>query len=575
VKWTITASIRTKQRISTVYSPSHEIVARRHGRGEYAVDITPAAASQPGPFRLSYLLEDKGVTASLMAYPDPEVGGGYFLLLAGVPAEEAENKERAQKREVIIVLDRSGSMKGEKIEQARNAAISIVEGLEPGEYFNIIDYSDSIAMFADRAVAKDQKSTASARSYLQDIRADGGTNIHEALLTALRQKPAEGVLPMILFLTDGRPTVGNTSEIAIRDDAVRANTYKRRIFTFGVGYDVNAPLLDRIAESTRAASINILPNENVESAVSTVFKRLNGPVMSEPRLVCIDSNGRVNTRAVRELMPGVMPDIFEGDQLVALGQYKDAGELRFRLEGEHNGKPSAFEFQFRLDSATTRNSFVPRLWATRKIAMLVDQIRQSGAEAPSAEPRTPGNDPRTRELVEEIVRLSTHFGILTEYTAFLATQPGEHGAPARYSLGAATEAAGKNLQDRAVAGREGLGAVNQSMNIKGQAAQSCTNSNNEFLDANMNRVSFATVQQIHDRTLFLRGGCWIDARIMEKDQEAKPDRTVEFGTPAYFELAENLAAEGRPGIIAVQGDVYLLIKGERVLVKGAGKGEGK
>src|SRR5204863_273278 len=128
-------------------------------------------------------------------------------------------------------------------------------------------------------------------------------------------------------------------------------------------------LLDRLAESARGTSVNVLPNENVESAVSTVFRRLSGPVLAEPKLIALDEHGKPTTRAVREVLPGNLPDLFEGDQLVVLGQYKDT-ELHFRLEGMNRDVQKAYEFDFRLDNATTRNGFVPRIWASRKIAML-------------------------------------------------------------------------------------------------------------------------------------------------------------------------------------------------------------
>lgn len=571
VRWTINASIKCKSAVSTVYSPSHEIVTQRSAPGELKISLAHANAAQPGAFRLSYLGEDKSISASLLAYPDPEIGGGYFLLLAGLPERRDDEPRDAQKREVMIVLDRSGSMKGEKIEQARKAAIAIVDGLNPGESFNIVDYSDSISLFADKPVLKDAKSLADARSYITGLQSNGGTNIHDALLAAVRQKPTDGALPMVLFLTDGLPTVGTTSEVDIRNDTVRANAYKRRLFTFGVGYDVNAPLLDRLAEAARGASINVLPGEDVENAVSTVFRRLEGPILSEPALASIDRAGNNMPRATRELLPATLPDLFEGDQIVLLGQYKDAEELRFRLEGADGGKPRTFEFHFKLDgAATTRNAFVPRLWATRKIAKLVDEIRQRGAEAPSAAVPSPTDpnttDPRTKELVEEIVRLSTKFGVLTEYTSFLATQPGDAGSP--YTLSKATDEAAKNLQERAVTMRSGNAGVSQSMNVKAQAAQSCTNVGNEWFDDKMNRVVITTVQQIDDQTLFRRGEKWVDARILAKDEKAQPDRTVEFGSPEYFEIAQSLAEEGRAGIISLRGDVYLMLKGQRILVKG-------
>ena len=162
---------------------------------------------------------------------------------------------------MIIVIDRSGSMRDKKLDQAREAAIEVLAGLRMGESFNIIDYSDTIAQFSKAPVVKTIETMAEARGYLKGLKAEGGTNIHGALNEAVRQPVTDGALPMVLFLTDGLATSGNTSEISIRNDTAKANTNKRRIFTFGVGFDVNAPLLDKLAETSRGASINVLPNE--------------------------------------------------------------------------------------------------------------------------------------------------------------------------------------------------------------------------------------------------------------------------------------------------------------------------
>ena len=224
----------------------------------------------------------------MLLYPDMDegvaAGNGYFMLLGGVPALPVEAQKRTPKREVTLVIDRSGSMRGEKWEQARGAAVAVVEGLNDGEAFSIIDYSDTVQRFGNGPVIKDASTLADARAYLNGLRAEGGTNIHEALQQALKQPVTPGFLPLVVFLTDGMPTVGITDEARIRDDSAAANTAKRRVFTFGVGYDLNAPLLDRLAEATRAAAINVLPGENIENSVSRVFRRLAGPVMNEPVL---------------------------------------------------------------------------------------------------------------------------------------------------------------------------------------------------------------------------------------------------------------------------------------------------
>src|SRR5213593_2405473 len=214
VPWHFTAHIKSKSPISTVYSPSHKLDTTRISRNHLAARVAADATTEPGAFRLSYLLERDGITASLLAYPDPKIGGGYFLLLAGAPVKAPENNPL--KREVILVLDRSGSMAGEKLEQVRAAALQVLEALEDGEGFNILVYHEAVESFAPEPVLKNAETMRAARAYIKGLRVRGGTNIHDALVEALRLKPTKGCLPIVLFLTDGLPTVGQTSEKAIR-----------------------------------------------------------------------------------------------------------------------------------------------------------------------------------------------------------------------------------------------------------------------------------------------------------------------------------------------------------------------
>jgi Ca-activated chloride channel family protein len=409
-----------------VYSPSHRLEVQRPDPHTILAKTVEEAVREPGPFRVTYLPEAGGVTASLLAYPDPKVGGGYFLLLAGLPAEApAKRRTTAIKREVTLVLDRSGSMNGDKIKQVREAATQIIAGLENGESFNILPYNEAVDEFSPTPVEKNAQTEAAARKYLEGIQARGGTNIHDALVEALRPKPQPEALPIVLFLTDGLPTVGNTSEAAIRDLAVKANPHKRLIFTFGVGVDVNTPLLDKLADQTRATATFVLPREDVEVKVGQVFRRLEGPVLADPELAVLDSANQPAVGRTRDLLPSRLPDLFSGDQLVLLGQYIGEDPLSFRLSGNYLGRKRTFSFNFTLDKASTRNAFVPRLWASRKIGVLIDAIRSLGADQQfSAQPHPPvnPNDPRMKELVDEVVRLSQEFGILTEYTAFLARE---------------------------------------------------------------------------------------------------------------------------------------------------------
>lgn len=583
IPWSVSVRINSTSAISAIYSPSHQVAVEHTGNQHALVRTSGANKLEPGPFRLSYLANANDLSASLLAYPDSRTGGGYFLLLAGVPADARPRDGVAIKREVTLVIDRSGSMSGDKIEQARSAALQVVEGIEAGEAFNIIDYSDSIARFAEKPVIKDQNTLRQARAYINRLKADGGTNIHDALVEAMRQPATANMLPLTIFLTDGVPTSGETRETAIRNAVVAANTHKRRIFSFGVGYDLNAPLLTSISNATRAATTFVLPNENVEAKVSEVFRRLSGPVLSDPQLATLDPSGNVTTRAVRELLPVQLNDLFEGDQLVLLGQYQSGEPLHFRLTGNYLGAPRTFDLKFDLSKATTRNAFVPRLWASRKIARLIEIISEAGADntavsgrggissavalnarglRPSTDSAAAMADPKLKELVDEIIRLSTEYGILTEYTAFLATDGTDFSNAALLN-----DQARQSLINNAQNVRSGMGGVSQASNNTSQKGQSNMNRSNYFLTQNMERVEITTVQQISDRTFFRRNNRWIDSSVLPTEKTTKPDRIIEFGTPEFYQLVDQLVTEGRQGILALSGEMLLVIDGKTVLIK--------
>lgn len=596
ISWSIKVDVTSKSPIATFYSPSHELVVERKAPGAATIAVTTAA--DPGSFRLSYITENSpgnGVSASMMAYPDPKVAeqGGYMLLIAGVPELPADRP--SLKREVTVVIDRSGSMRGEKMDQAKAAALQVIEALNDGEAFNIIDYSDTIASFSATPVVKSPESIAKVREYIANIKAVGGTNIHDALVEALRQQPvgdAATTIPLVLFLTDGLPTVGERREVAIREAAVKANAHKRRIFTFGVGVDVNAPLLSVLAQHSRATSTFVLPNEDVEVKVGQVFKRLSGPVLAEPKLIVMGEDGTsAPAGALRDILPSALPDLFEGDQLVLLSQYTTTKPLRLAIEGNYLGKPRRFEFSFTFDHASTANGFVPRLWASRKIAVLIDSIRQATADAglTTSNRNVIASDPKMKELVDEIVRLSTEFGILTEYTAFLAAESGAMaagsdtsgfyiadgdgfrltpGASIQYRYNLELQAA-ESLEKRAAGDRAGAGGVNQSINLGRQAQQSRLNTRNDYMDADLNAVQTASIKQVADQTLYCKDGVWMDARIYNI-AETKTSRTIEFASDEYFALVSRLAREGRQGMLAERADCLLMVDAELLLVKGPG-----
>lgn len=562
VPWNIRVRVNSKRAVSTVYSPSHRVEADRTAPGTVSIRVAQSAIREPGDFRLSYLMDDGNVSASLLAYPDPTIKGGYFVLLAGLPT--APPPKNAIKREVTIVLDRSGSMNGKKIKQAREAVRQVVAGLEDGEAFNIIVYNEALDVFAEKPVIKSQKTEQEAFEFVDSIRPRGGTNIHDALLESLRQKPADGMLPIVLFLTDGLPTIGQTSEKIIRDVATKANPFDRRVFTFGVGVDVNTPLLEGIADRTRSRSTFVLPDEDVEVKVAQVFKRLSGPVLSDTRLKVLNADDSSAKSRVHDMLPSRLPDLFRDDQLVLVGQYRNNDPLVFELGGNYLGKDKSFRFEFQLDKASARNSFVPRLWASRKIGVLIDAIRQLGAaDRPLADTTAVVDDPRSKELVDEIVRLSTEFGILTEYTAFLAREGTDL---SKFSLLAA--ACTDGLKKRAVGTRSGLSSYNQTLNLSDQKTKGWANPSNRFFDGSLKLVEITNVQPVNSKCYYARGKDWISSELAGTEQEEiKADREIEFGSDDFFKLVTDLGKQNRQGELALYGNILLKVDGKTIRVK--------
>lgn len=558
VPWSIDVNVRSRSAIVTAYSPTHDLMHERHSDRHVQLRMSHGAAIEPGTFRLFYLREHGEMAANVMAYPDPTVGGGYFMVTAGIAPINAV-RQSMPKRDVVIVLDRSGSMAGEKMEQARHALSLALESLVDGETFNIIDFGTNVNRFASSPVMKNPRTLSEALSYVQRLGANGGTNTFGALLEALREPPPQGALPMMLFITDGLPTIGRTAEHELRALVERGNIHKRRMHTFGVGHDVGAPLLDRMADISRGTASYVLPHEDIRYAVANTLRSLRGPVFTDLAIEVRQPNGARAPGLLLDLQPVVLPDLFQGDHLVLLGRYTSEQPVTVRLSGKLLGKDRAFDISFNLASASTQHDFVPRLWATRRIAELIDKVRQL---TPLVGRSHASLDPHVESIVAEIVELSTKFGILTEYTAFLARE-----GTRLDDMRANVEGCWSNLESRAVNTRSGEAAINQAYNFNKQKAQTALNIRNRHFDASMNEVEIAMVQQMADRALYNRNGCWIDSRVaVDPNVEHTPHRRIVLGTAEHRELLDQLILEARQALLAMPGDTLLMVNGEVVLV---------
>ena len=437
---TVQVTLQDDASLANIYSPTHDVSIRRTGDRTATVSWEAKDARVKDDFILYYsTVRHDPVGLGLLAYnvslpgartaaftPDAEGkrDSGYFLLMAS-PKMVQPDAPTLPKR-VVLVLDRSGSMAGPKIEQARSALAYVLQNLRPSDEFNVMTFNESNDILSPSGLLRaTPDNIRRGLAFVKGIEAEGGTNIHDALDAALKMFPAvvranDGGQNMTIFLTDGLPTVGETDDAKITADA-RALSRARhvRLFDFGVGYDVDVHFLDRLAEANRGDSDYVRPEEDIEAKVSRFYKKVASPVLTD---VHIEIGGAQTAELYPR--PSDLPDLFTGSQLLITGRYTGSGPVTARLTGNVGGRPVSYVLATTLPALADTNDFLPRLWATRKIGYLLDSIRLRQTDTPGS--NGSADDP---ELVSEIVRLSKEYGVITPYTSFLVTDGSEENPP--------------------------------------------------------------------------------------------------------------------------------------------------
>ena len=402
----VKVDLETTRPLKTIYSPSHAVEIKRNGANRATVGYEAADAKPDLDFALYFAAEKEEFGVRLLTHKVPGEDG-YFLLLAS-PGVDVREKQ-VMPKDIVFVLDTSGSMAGPKLEQAKKALLFCVENLNDGDRFEIMRFSTEVEPLFDRLVNATGQNRQRARGFVKDLKALGGTAIDEALRQALSLhnksrgtedsgQKADGRPFVVIFLTDGQPTIGTTDENQIVDNVKKEDDGRTRIFCFGIGTDVNTHLLDRITEQTRAFSQYVLPEEDIEVKVSSFVAKIKEPVLANPTLKF--------TRDIHmtKLYPSPLPDLFKGEQLVLVGRYSGSGDSAAVIQGTFNGSTRTFSYDVKFAGDASDNDFIPRLWATRRVGYLLDEIRLHGENS---------------ELRDEVTELARKFDIVTPYTAYL------------------------------------------------------------------------------------------------------------------------------------------------------------
>ena len=395
--FSVAVELNSKVAIKNVYSPSHGIDVVRKSDNKVLVSFEESRGTLDRDFRLIYTLSEKDFGLNLITHR-PKGKDGYFMMMIA-PKTDLKEKDILPK-DVCFVLDTSGSMSGKKMDQAREALRYCVNQLGKKDRFNIVRFSTDVDSFKMELVMFDKKTREAATEYISKLEARGGTDINYALETALSMKSKDKRPYLIVFLTDGRPTIGTTDPKAILKNVTAKNADGTRIFVWGVGFDVNTHLLDQVAGETRATSQYVSEKEDIEVKVSGFYDKVNTPVLSD---LTVDM-GKVHTY---DMYPRELPDLFKGTQLLVLGRFKNSDHVAIKFKGTLNEKEQTFVYEGSFPKQEAKNDFIGKLWANRKIGYLLDEIRLKG---------------ENQELVQEVIALSKDYGIMTPYTSYLVTE---------------------------------------------------------------------------------------------------------------------------------------------------------
>jgi Ca-activated chloride channel family protein len=397
--FTFSAKVNSKTPLRSIYSPTHQVDVSRRGESSAIVGMEQVGqADLSKDLDLYFTVSDKAVGLSLLTYKQGDEPGYFLALIA--PKTEVSPNEIGAKR-VTFVIDTSGSMQGERMKIARDALKYCVTRLNPQDSFNVVRFSTDVEPLFPGLKQASKENIQKAVSFVEQMEAIGGTAIDEALVRGLQDNDGKSPTPhLLMFITDGQPTIGETDEGVIAQHAKDGRKTKTRVFTFGVGEDLNARLLDRLSAEGHGTSDFVRDGKEFETKISSFYDKVSNPVLADLQL-------DLSSIDAYDLYPRKLPDLFKGTQVVVMGRYRKPGDAKVVLTGYVNSDKRTFDYGTTVPREATRDDFIPRLWAIRKVGFLLEEIRLRG-ERP--------------ELRDEVITLGKKFGIVTPYTSYLVVE---------------------------------------------------------------------------------------------------------------------------------------------------------
>ena len=532
--------------LGSIASPSFAVSVNRDGNRKASGSFEGTMTSFSSDFLLNIGRRTDDFAASLLSYPGDNGDDGYFTLslLAAMPADN-----KVIPKDVLFIFDKSGSMSGAKIEQARGALSYVVGRLQSEDRFNLLYYSDHVEKLFEGLLPASAENMDKARNAVSGMEADGGTDINSALASGADMLRPDGRPTYVIFLTDGLPTVGVTDVSSIIDNAKGSMKADVKMFVFGVGHDVNTTLLDTLSYDHHGSATYVDPSEDIEVKVSQFYAKMSSPALTNITLEL----GGVNEY---DIMPRELPDLFHNNEIFITGRYSaiNQANVTVTVTGKSGGKSKTLAASIPANVSSS-NHHVPRLWATRKVSFLLDQIRLKG-ENP--------------ELLGEVDRLAMRYGIVTPYTSYLITEPDMYfrDDERMANLQGSLEEAMDDVSGEAAVGRSRMNQQNQSVANAAPAQTAGAGAGESgydrkvydkdaeleldqaylkvspgwfgFYEGKGSAADGTTVNYVQDQTFVRNETQWVDARFDEKQQVVK----IQTYSDEYFALLDDYPGLG-------------------------------
>lgn len=517
--------LKSTDKIKNVYCPTHEVDIVNKSDSHSIISYEDENVKPDIDFKLYFSINSSAVGLSLLSYQTGK-DDGYFLLSAS-PSIEID-KTQIESKDITFILDVSGSMSGEKLEQAKKALLYCINNLNADDRFNLIRFSTEAYSLFNSLKKAEKQNINEAKRFIDDFQAIGGTNIQEAFNLAFKNYTKSNHPHLVVFLTDGKPTIGEMNDEKLVKRILSATKSNSRIFTFGIGDEINTHLLDKLTDATKAWRTYVSDDEDIQIKVSNFYDKIQSPVLSDLKL-------DFENIEVYHTYPKDLPDLFKGSNVLVFGRYKGNGNgnAKITLSGKLNGEQKEFALKENFTSSDDEYNFIPPLWASRRIGYLLDVIRLNGED---------------KELVDEVTALAREHGIITPYTSYLIMEDEEirvrggrlvdglQTLPPRPELKKENEADYYRMKDKSGRGSVEVSEEFQSLNSAANYSQ--TQQGKERLSykdskGNLQNLS-QQVKNVFGRAVYQQDNYWVDSELQK--HQTKNVKRIQFNSDEYFAL---------------------------------------